>query len=53
MARALLEGLVALEDLQLLCLDCNRWKDNGPCCPCPYWDTMSPEWRDTDDREAD
>lgn len=30
---------------QPLCGDCNRWKDNGPCCPCHWWDTVSPGWR--------
>lgn len=32
-------------DYQLLCLECNRWKDNGPVCPCKYWDSVSPGWR--------
>ena len=30
---------------QVLCGDCNRWKDNGPCCPCKWWDTVSSDWR--------
>jgi len=33
------------EKYQLLCADCNRWKDNGPCCPCKYWDSIAPGWR--------
>lgn len=33
------------KDFQRLCRDCNRWKNNGPCCPCRYWDAAYPGWR--------
>ena len=33
------------EKYQVLCSNCNRWKDNGPQCPCKWWDSISPEWR--------
>ena len=34
---------------QLLCADCNNWKGNGPCCPCEFWDSVSPLWRNQDE----
>lgn len=30
---------------QRLCWDCNRWKNNGPACPCKWWDKTYPGWR--------
>lgn len=33
------------EGFQLLCAECNRWKADGPACPCKYWDAVKPGWR--------
>jgi hypothetical protein len=33
------------ERFQILCGDCNRWKADGPFCPCHDWDRQSPGWR--------
>jgi hypothetical protein len=33
------------EEYQLLCNPCNRYKNNGPFCPCQHWDKVSPGWR--------
>jgi hypothetical protein len=32
---------------QRLCRECNRWKNNGPCCPCKFWDATYPGWRES------
>ena len=32
--------------IQLLCQPCNTWKNNGPACPCKWWDRIAPGWRD-------
>lgn len=29
-----------------LCRSCNRWKDNGPFCPCFIWGYMDPGFRE-------
>jgi hypothetical protein len=34
------------KQFQLLCRKCNGWKNDGPACPCKWWDTVSPGWRD-------
>ena len=31
---------------QLLCRQCNIWKNDGPFCPCKHWDEKSPGWRE-------
>lgn len=40
------EVLAAPHLFQVLCRQCNRWKDVGPNCPCKYWDSISSNWRE-------
>jgi len=35
----------APHNAQVLCRECNRFKDIGPRCPCKWWDEISSGWR--------
>jgi hypothetical protein len=40
------------EKYQMLCYSCNRFKSIGPACPCKWWDSIDPSWRELDSKAS-